>query len=192
MPATPMPTATQIFTEMLIHPAVCVHPAPAAILAIGADEAAVNGECAKYRPPFAATYSADRSVLAHAADASADIIVLADKAALDLPTVAHLQRVLTDRGIAVVASGDCAGGIERLAADLAAAGSFRIAMPYRYDNAENGGMIFLSKLYHPLADINLQRADMTDGYACYNTELHSAAFALPTAARARLAGIAKN
>jgi spermidine synthase len=37
-----------------------------------------------------------------------------------------------------------------------------------------------SRFYHPTADINLQRADLTDGFAYYNSDIAIAAFATPT------------
>jgi len=37
-----------------------------------------------------------------------------------------------------------------------------------------------SRFFHPTADINLQRADLTDGFEYYNSDLHIARFALPT------------
>ncbi len=63
---------------------------------------------------------------------------------------------------------------------------YPIVMPYRYEKAANDTMIsseylmLASRFYHPTADINLQRADLTDGYAYYNSDIAIAAFAVPS------------
>ncbi len=62
---------------------------------------------------------------------------------------------------------------------------YPIVMPYRYDKATDGEIItseylmLASRFYHPTADINLQRADLTDGFAYYNSDIAIAAFAVP-------------
>ena len=63
---------------------------------------------------------------------------------------------------------------------------YPIVMPYRYEKAANDTMIsseylmLASRFYHPTADINLQRADLTDGYAYYNSDIAIAAFTVPS------------
>jgi len=63
---------------------------------------------------------------------------------------------------------------------------YPIAMPYRYDKATNGELItseylmLASRFYHPTADINLQRADLTDEFAYYNSDISNASFQVPT------------
>jgi len=49
--------------------------------------------------------------------------------------------------------------------------------PYRYERGIDDGklvtqyLMLASRFYHPTADINLQRADLTDGYAYYNSDI---------------------
>ncbi|NPA28661.1 MAG: hypothetical protein GXO33_00550 [Epsilonproteobacteria bacterium] len=105
--------------------------------------------------------------------------------------IAHVHRILSEKGLtAVDASGqlfDMAGHKEALAA---LAENFKIVMPFAYRSmVRPGGEQWLaigSKFYHPTADVNLQRADLTDGFTWYNSDLHVGQFALPTAVFAQL------
>ncbi len=109
----------------------------------------------------------------------------------DKAVVAHVHRILTPKGLAVADASsqifDMAGHKDVLAALCDA---FKIVMPYRYTSMVRlGGEQWLamgSKFYHPTADINLQRADLTDGFEWYNSDLHIASFALPAATFERL------
>jgi spermidine synthase len=62
---------------------------------------------------------------------------------------------------------------------------YPIVMPYRYDKATDGNIItseylmLASRFYHPTADINLQRADLTDEFAYYTSDVAIAAFTIP-------------
>ncbi len=115
-----------------------------------------------------------------------DELYLDDKA-----TLAHVARILGDKGLVVMDASsqiyDMAGHKEVLAA---LDGEFKIVMPFRYTSmVRTGGEQWFalgSKFFHPTADINLQRADLTDGYTWYNSDLHIAQFALPTAVFERL------
>jgi len=48
-----------------------------------------------------------------------------------------------------------------------------------------------SRFYHPTADINLQRADLTEGFAYYNSDIAIAAFSVPTFVYKEYLGIIK-
>jgi len=56
-------------------------------------------------------------------------------------------------------------------------------MPYRFEMYMypgcNWNFIMGSKLYHPTADMILQRADLIDGLKYYNSDIHKASFILP-------------
>lgn len=127
--------------------------------------------------------------LADAKEGSYDIVVVNrfDELYLDDKAVmAHVNRVLTEKGLVVMDASsqlfDMAGHKEVLAA---LCGEFKIVMPFRYTSmVRTGGEQWFalgSKFFHPTADINLQRADLTDGFTWYNSDLHIAQFALPTA-----------
>jgi spermidine synthase len=104
----------------------------------------------------------------------------------DRAVMAHALRVLTEKGLVVMDASsqlfDMAGHKAVLAA---LCGEFKIVMPFRYTSmVRTGGEQWFamgSRFFHPTADINLQRADLTDGYTWYNSDLHIAQFALPTA-----------
>ncbi len=104
----------------------------------------------------------------------------------DAAVMAGVNRILTQKGLVVMDASsqlfDMAGHKEVLAALDA---QFKIVMPFRYTSmVRTGGEQWFamgSKFYHPTADLNLQRADLTDGYTWYNSDLHVAQFALPTA-----------
>jgi len=74
---------------------------------------------------------------------------------------------------------------------------YPIVMPYRYDKATNGELItseylmLASRFYHPTADINLQRADLTEGFAYYNSDIAIASFSVPTFVYKEYMGIIK-
>ena len=74
---------------------------------------------------------------------------------------------------------------------------YPIVMPYRYDKAVDGDVItsdylmLASRFYHPTADINLQRADLTDGYSYYNSDTAIASFTSPTLIYKEYLGIIK-
>ena len=104
----------------------------------------------------------------------------------DAAVMADVNRILTPKGLVVMDASsqlfDMAGHKEVLSALDA---HFKIVMPFRYVSmVRTGGEQWFalgSKFYHPTADINLQRADLTDGFAWYNSDIHIAQFALPTA-----------
>ena len=126
--------------------------------------------------------------LANAKEKSYDIVILNrfDELYLDDKAVmTHVNRILTEKGLAVMDAGsqlfDMAGHKEVLSA---LCNEFKIVMPFRYTSmVRTGGEQWFalgSKFFHPTADINLQRADLTDGFTWYNSDVHVAQFALPT------------
>jgi len=129
------------------------------------------------------------SFLADAKEGSYDIVFFNRFDALyldDKGVMAHVNRILTEKGLVVMDASsqlfDMAGHKAVLSAldDL-----FKIVMPFRYTSMVRPGgeqwFAMGSRFFHPTADINLQRADLTDGYTWYNSDLHIAQFALPTA-----------
>jgi len=104
----------------------------------------------------------------------------------DKVVMAHVNRILTEKGLVVMDAGsqlfDMSGHKEVLSA---LCNEFKIVMPFRYTSMVRVGgeqwFALGSKFFHPTADVNLQRADLTDGLTWYNSDLHIAQFALPTA-----------
>jgi len=97
-----------------------------------------------------------------------------------------LKKVFTalkDDGIVIARSMD-----GRIKDDLTLFDShFRIVMPYHHLN-----FVFASNFYHPTADLVLQKSDLLDDLYYYNTEIHTAEFALPTKMREYLKNQLKN
>ncbi|BCD59374.1 MULTISPECIES: polyamine aminopropyltransferase [unclassified Nitratiruptor] len=72
---------------------------------------------------------------------------------------------------------------------------FKIVMPYRFEMYMypgcNWNFILGSKLYHPTADIILQRADLIEGLRYYNSDIHKASFVLPNYVKQELGDLYK-
>ena len=110
-----------------------------------------------------------------------DEIYLNNKAVM-----ATVRRILSEKGLVVMDASsqlfDMAGHKEVLSSFCC---EFKIVMPFRYTSMVRVGgeqwFALGSKFFHPTADINLQRADLTDGFEWYNSDIHIASFALPTA-----------
>ncbi|WP_456452592.1 spermine/spermidine synthase domain-containing protein [Hydrogenimonas sp.] len=129
------------------------------------------------------------SFLAEAKEGHYDIVILNRFDEIyydDKAVMAHIARILGGKGLVVADASnqlfDMAGHKEVLGA---LCDEFKIVMPFRYTSmVRTGGEQWLalgSKFFHPTADVNLQRADLTDGFTWYNSDLHVAQFALPTA-----------
>jgi len=127
--------------------------------------------------------------LGNAKDGAYDIVIINrfDEIYLnDKAIMAHINRILCEKGLVVMDASsqlfDMAGHKEVL---LAFCKEFKIVMPFRYTSMVRPGgeqwFALGSKFYHPTADANLQRADLTDGFEWYNSDIHIAQFALPTA-----------
>ncbi len=108
-----------------------------------------------------------------------DDIEFSDRAFFD-----NIYRILTEKGLVVTdASSQLFDMSGHKAALSALCDSFRIVMPFCYTSMVRVGgeqwFAMGSKFFHPTADINLQRADLTDGYEYYNSDVHISRFALP-------------
>ncbi len=99
--------------------------------------------------------------------------------------IGQIGRILGEKGLVVA---DASSQLFDMAGHKAVLGAlckeFKIVMPFSYTSmVRTGGECWLamgSRFFHPTADINLQRADLTDGYTYYNSDVHIARFALPT------------
>ncbi|BBG66815.1 spermidine synthase [Hydrogenimonas sp.] len=123
-----------------------------------------------------------------AEDESYDIVLLNRFDEIDFSDetfFTHIGRILTPKGLVVSdASSQLFDMSGHKAALSALCDGFKIVMPFCYTSmVQPGGERWFamgSRFFHPTADINLQRADLTDGYSYYNSDLHPARFALPT------------
>ncbi|WP_457598184.1 spermine/spermidine synthase domain-containing protein [Hydrogenimonas sp.] len=109
--------------------------------------------------------------------------------------LSQIERVLDPKGLVVSDASSQLLDMAGHKSALAALENFRIVMPFCYTSmVRPGGEWWLamgSRFFHPTADINLQRADLTDGFTYYNSDLHIARFALPTSVFEQLRGYVK-
>jgi len=110
----------------------------------------------------------------------------------------ELTKKLDARGVVAIQMSNIFTKKDSAKEELKLAGSiYPIVMPYRYDKAIDEDrviseyLMLASRFYHPTADINLQRADLTDGFAYYNSEIAIAAFVVPTFIYKEYLGIIK-
>jgi spermidine synthase len=188
--------------EMLVHVPICTHVDPKSVLVIGGCDN-LYAEIKKHK-----TIS---NIVRLGVDEATDKIAELSKESFDIAIVATevfgtdrffwglINQALSDRGIATTLSSSLLTQEEAVASELATAGElFKIVMPYRYESlAEDGhlvckNLLLASHHYHPTADINLQRADLTEGYRYYNCDIAIGAFQLPTVARKRFLGLIKS
>ena len=97
-----------------------------------------------------------------------------------------IANTLTPDGVAVFPSTSWWANVEEQKATVEEiAPYFKILMPYAFHSLiKAGGMgnfLFVSKKFHPTADVILHRADLIDDLSYYNSDWHKASFCLPTA-----------
>jgi len=110
----------------------------------------------------------------------------------------ELTKLLDAKGVVSVEMSNIITKVEDAKAEFKIPGAiYPIVMPYRYDKSTNGEIVtseylmLASRFYHPTADINLQRADLTEGFAYYNSDIAIAAFSVPTFVYKEYLGIIK-
>ncbi len=177
-----------IYNEMMVHVAACTHKEPTNILIVSNNAYGLVEEAAKYGNIETKAIGTDLDSLRDVEENSFDIVI--SEAAIEGVVTAHINRILKDDGLCVFAPIDL-DNEEESSRKLKEIGKyFKIIMPYSLLGISHA--VLASKEYHPTADINLQRADLTDGFAVYNSDLHVAAFAMPTFVKKAYLGIIKN
>ncbi len=179
-----------IKSEMLTHVAFNTHKDPKSILVINGGKR-IQRELEKYN-----TYS--EIVHIDGSDTVEKLTALGAKK-FDLAIVStpeftadrefwiELTKNLDPKAVVAIEMSNLFINKEQAKTELKLAGSvYPIVMPYRYDKAADESILsseylmLASRFYHPTADINLQRADLTEGFAYYNSDVTIAAFATPT------------
>ena len=177
----------KIYNEMLTHIPVCTHKEPKNILLVSKNAIGLINEIAKYKN--IETKVADNSdTLRDLEDKSFDIVISEFEA--DTATTAHINRVLKEDGLAVFSGFDLSDETSTKTKFSEINKYFKISMPYNMLSPIFS--VLASKEYHPTADIILQRADLTDGFEVYNSDLHTAVFAMPTYIKKTYLGIIRN
>ncbi len=110
----------------------------------------------------------------------------------------ELTKLLDAKGVTAIEMSNIITKVDNAKSELKLAGAiYPIVMPYRYDKAVDGDMVtseylmLASRFYHPTADINLQRADLTDGFAYYSSDVAIASFTVPAFVYKEYLGIIK-
>lgn len=183
--------------EMLTHIPLCTHAEPQNIITIDASSELL-AELAKYKDLNITKLTSDNAVsmLTNMDEKSSDIIINAtNNFASDNIFWGLVNRVLTNKGLAVSLASSPMSQTQIAQDELKAIGSiFRIVMPYSfYDANDKVSYAYMAtKFYHPTADINLQRADLTDGHEYYNCDIAISAFTMPTSVRKSFLGLIKS
>ncbi len=183
--------------EMLVHIPICTHADPRRILVVGGCDNLRN-ELGKHKGLEEIIHvDADGALeaLRHLGAKKFDVAVVADERfAADREFWIELTKLLDEKGLASAPMSHLVSEEEQAKEELKLLGSiYRILMPYRYEKEDlgNGYMLLASRFYHPTADLNLQRADLTDGFRYYNSDIAVAAFQTPTFINRSYLGIIK-
>lgn len=183
--------------EMLVHIPMCTHAEPTKVAVIGESKEILN-ELAKHKDITITEISSDDAIarLTDMGENSLDVLMVNDKETLGNPLFCGLaKRALNPKGIISTIASSLAKDVSISSKELKALGEhFRIVMPYGFASSDDSySYAYLaSNFYHPTADINLQRADLTDGFKYYNSDIAIASFVMPTYIRKQYLGLIKS
>jgi spermidine synthase len=187
--------------EMLSHIPLCTHAEPKRVLIIGGCEklqAEVKRHSVVEKITVVEAHKAANEITTLEQGGYDVALVATDEFANDRLFIGLLGRLLDSRGVVVMESSNILTQITQTREELTLLGElFKIVMPYRYETLLESGetackyLVLASHKYHPTADINLQRADLTDGFSYYNSDIAIGTFQLPTIVRKNYAGLIK-
>jgi len=180
--------------EMLTHIPICTHALPQKVLVVGG-ESAMDKQLALYKNIETTNIENSTDALAKLDEKSFDVVIVGDNSNLnDRLFVGLIHKIITPKGVVSTVASNMFDAQDAFEKELKNLGElFKIVMPCRYEDAElkMQNLLIASNSYHPTADINLQRADLTQGYEYYNSDIAIGAFTLPTAIRKRFLGLLK-
>jgi len=184
--------------EMLVHIPVCTHADPRRILVVGGCDN-IRNELGKHRFLEEIIHvDAEGAVenLQRLGARNYDVAIVADgRFGADREFWIELTKLLDEKGLVSAIMSNLILEEERAKEELTLLGGiYRIVMPYRYEEEKqliSSNMVLASRFYHPTADLNLQRADLTDGFRYYNSDIAIAAFQTPTFVNRNYLGIIK-
>ena len=184
--------------EMLVHIPVCTHAEPKRILVVGGCDN-IQNELGKYSIFEEVIHiDADNAIesLKNLGTKNFDVAIVADdRFKSDREFWIELTKQLDSKGLVSSLMSNIITEENDAKEELKTLGSiYRIVMPYRYekeDDLVSSYMVLASRFYHPTADINLQRADLTDGFKYYNSDIAIATFQTPTFVNKNYLGIIK-
>ncbi len=181
--------------EMLTHIPMCVHPEPKKVLLIGGNEGVVS-ELKKHQDSNLQELDAKDALISlqELDEGSVDVIIVSTNLFEgDRVFWGLVKRVLNLKGVVSSMAPSLFGEETKAKAQIETMGEyFRIVMPYVFMQQHCGFALFASNMLHPTADINLQRADLTEGFRYYNSDIAIAAFAMPNMIRKEFRGLIKS
>ena len=190
-----------IKSEMLTHVPFNTHALPKRVLVINGAKR-VGRELEKYKTIDEVTHIDDIDTVTKLKALGAkkfDIaIVSTPKYTNDRGFWIELTKLLDAKGVVSIEMSNIITKIEDAKKEFKIAGAiYPIVMPYRFERAitDDGVtseyLMLASRFYHPTADINLQRADLTDGFSYYNSDIAIASFVTPTFINKEYLGLIK-
>jgi spermidine synthase len=173
-----------ILCEMLVHTSLCTHKNPKKVLCVNSDN--------KIKDNFNKEFKKHNIVVTYSDSLDAvgvfDVIIFATKIDNSFDTE-QLNKKLGIDGVFVGLSDNYSQSKDNLKDNLKTIGdNFWISMPFFFSSF---CAILTSKVYHPQADLILQRSDMLDNLEYYNSEIHNSSFILPTFIKKDLSGVSK-
>ncbi len=190
-----------IKSEMLTHVAINTHANPQRILVINGGKR-ISKELDKYGHFCEINHIDNKNTIKDLKNLGAkkyDVaIVSTDEFTANREFWIELTKLLDSKAVVSIEMSNIITKEEAAKAEFKIPGAiYPIVMPYRYDKSTDGEIItseylmLASRFYHPTADINLQRADLTDSFAYYNSDIAIAAFSVPQFIYKRYLGIIK-
>ena len=176
--------------EMLVHTPICTHKNPKKILVVGGCDN-IKEELKKHNTITETLFIDAKVALSEfkrfngARDYDV-AIVATDEFAKDRDFWIELTKLLDTKAVVSSVISNIIIEEDSAKEELEVVGKiYPIVMPYRYDSQKDGELLssyllLSSRFYHPTADINLQRADLTDGFRYYNSDIAISAFTVPT------------
>jgi len=176
--------------EMLTHIPICTHKEPKRVLVIS-DSDKIQDELNKYsdiepidRVDTIRTKNPLESFNSLEPKSYDVAIVDSRDFGADREFWIELTKLLTNQGVVSSLMSNLISDELKAKEELETLGAiYKIVMPYRYEEPNSlkcEFMLLASRFYHPTADINLQRADLTDGFRYYNSDIAIASFSMPT------------
>ena len=172
----------------MVHVPLCTSKEPQSVLIISDDAKSLEEEAKRHNEVSSKTISCSIDSIRDENDSAYDVVVC--EAGTDAAVLAHVSRVLKEDGVVSLTHASLDEIEENKNNMQILAKYFKVIMPYNLGNGSTA--LLASKEYHPTADINLHRADMIDGLAYYNCDVHPAAFAMGNYIRKEYLGIIKN
>jgi len=187
--------------EMLVHVPICTHKEPKKVVVVGGCEN-IKAELKKYNIISETLFIDSQIALSELKRFNGardyDVAIVADKKlAKDREFWFELTKILSPQAVVSSIISNIITQESEAKEELEITGKiYPIVMPYRYESGENGKilseyLLLSSRFYHPTADINLQRADLTDGFRYYNSDIATASFVVPTFVYKNYLGIIK-